>query len=587
MTMQPLAINDGAGDFHPVPGGGAPTDTPTIDPNDVFNSLDLPVVVLRPDLTIASFNGAGADMLGLAPSDIGRRLRDISVEAGSSNLEKWCAESMSAATASRHDFRRGDQWFVLRIAPCQTGAPRFNGIVLTFTNVTAFRASIGQALYEREYTKGILNTVCDPLIVLDANQRVQTANRAFHEMFRVSREETQNAPLAAVVNRAFDLPRLHLQLQEALVNDREFQPFEIDHDVQGVGRRTLSVNARPLFLPNRPERLMLLVLQDITARKSGEAANAKLAAIVATSDDAIMSMDVAGTITSWNRGAENMFGYTAEEALGQPMTILIPADRRDEVSSGLERVGRGERISHYETVRLRKDGCSVEVSLALSPINDDSGTIVGISKIARDITERKRAEEHRDLLLRELDHRVKNTLAGVQSMAKQTMSSATAPEVFYEAFDARLMALARAHSVLAREGWQGAALRTLVLIALEPYKSDTRQRWTLQGEDISLPSQSALALARGLHELATNAAKYGALSVPTGHVDVTWRMESEFGLHLVWAETGGPPVKMPQRRGFGSRLIEHGLAYELNCKVELEFDPAGLRCAIDVPRNFA
>src|SRR5262249_37878214 len=156
----------------------------------------------------------------------------------------------------------------------------------------------------------------------------------------------------------------------------------------------------------------------------------RLAPIVESSHDAIISEDLNGVIVSWNEGAESLFGYSAEEALGKPVTILTPSDRQDEDASILERIRHGERVDHYETVRRRKDGGLVDISLAVSPIRDATGTVVGASKIARNITQQKRAEATRRLLLSELNHRVKNTLASVQAIVQQTLRNAKDPVDF-------------------------------------------------------------------------------------------------------------------------------------------------------------
>ena len=188
-------------------------------------------------------------------------------------------------------------------------------------------------------------------------------------------------------------------------------------------------------------------LIEITERRGAEVLGRRLASIVESSEDAIVSKDLDGIIVSWNRGAERLFGYTAEEAIGNPITMLIPLDRPDEESAILARIRRGERVDHYDTVRRRKDGSLVEISLTVSPVRDAQGRIIGASKIARDITERKRAQEQQRLLLREMNHRVKNlfTLAG--GIVALSMRSARTVQELAEAVRARLGALSRAHDL--------------------------------------------------------------------------------------------------------------------------------------------
>jgi PAS domain S-box-containing protein len=194
-----------------------------------------------------------------------------------------------------------------------------------------------------------------------------------------------------------------------------------------------------------------------------------LAAIVESSDDAIVSKTLNGIITSWNPAAERLFGYTAEEVIGRPISILAPPDRENEMPANLERIRRGERVDRYETVRRRKDGSLVDISLTVSPIRDETGRIVGASKIARDITARKQAEERQRLLTAEFSHRVKKLFAVVQVLAERSASKATSAAECIEAFRGRLQALNVAHSALIAENWKWASLAPLVQTALEPY----------------------------------------------------------------------------------------------------------------------
>jgi PAS domain S-box-containing protein len=404
------------------PGATSTADPVAFDHKDIFDAIDIAIVVLDSSFNIASFNRPAAEALNLVDADIGRPARDVAGFAELQSLEKWCAQVISTQTTSRHDFRRKDRTFVLRIAPYSSGDNRVTGTVLTFTNVTAFRASIDQAIYEREYTKAILNAEADPLVVLSEDLRLQTANRAFYQMFGVPRESMQNTLLASLENGTFDLARVRTQLQKMIADGTEFQSFELQHSFPDIGARTLVIDARPFSLSGHSRSMILLSFHDVTMRKEAEAANARLSAIVQSSDDAILSKDLNGIITSWNHGAERIFGYTSAETVGKPITILIPADRADEEPSILERVRRGDRIDHFETVRRHKDGSLIDISLTISPIIDERGAIIGASKIARDITQRKRAEDAlraadraKDEFLAMLGHELRNPLSALAS----------------------------------------------------------------------------------------------------------------------------------------------------------------------------
>ena len=267
MTAQRVTLNGGWTPFQGVNGDDAAANLISI-----LDTVDVPIVVVRRDFVIAFFNMAAADVLGLSPSDIGRPSRDISVLAGLPRLEERCSQVTASGVDSRADFREGDKWCVVRISPYTSGDRQVTGTVLTFTNVTAFRASIDQAIYERECTKAILNTVADPLVVLSADQRIQSGNRAFYTMFGVSRDETQGVPLYDLGNGAFELAPLRKQFKEMLAGSHAFQPVEVDDVITAKGRRTLVLDARPLSLPGHSERRVLLTFQDITARKQAEAA---------------------------------------------------------------------------------------------------------------------------------------------------------------------------------------------------------------------------------------------------------------------------------------------------------------------------
>lgn len=201
-----------------------------------------------------------------------------------------------------------------------------------------------------------------------------------------------------------------------------------------------------------------------------------------------------------------------------------------------------------------------------------------------ELRERRASEKHRRLLTNELNHRVKNTLATVQSIVAQTLRHAPIGKELRAVLDARLIALSEAHDLLTRENWEGTCLRDVVELALRPYRTGGDERFTVGGPEIEIAPKTALAFAMALHELVTNAIKHGALSVPGGRVVVEWRADAAAErLHLEWRERGGPPVSQPPRRGFGSRMIEGGLAADLNGSVRLEFAAEGLVCVIEAP----
>jgi two-component sensor histidine kinase/FixJ family two-component response regulator len=250
----------------------------------------------------------------------------------------------------------------------------------------------------------------------------------------------------------------------------------------------------------------------------------------------------------------------------------------------LRRALMGETITNEEMELRFTDGAVLSGLVQAAPLRDQSGKIVGAVSAGLDITERKRTEEHRLLLLNELNHRVKNTLATVQSIAVQSFRRARTDTSGREMFQSRLLALSRAHDVLTNESWEGANLSDIAAQAIIPYRDADPTRFAVSGPAVWLSAKMALSISMALHELATNAVKYGALSNEKGRVSISWRTLKEPDgrrLRLEWAEKDGPPVVPPRRKGFGSRLIERGLAQELGGEVKIEYEPQGVWCEIN------
>ena len=310
--------------------------------------------------------------------------------------------------------------------------------------------------------------------------------------------------------------------------------------------------------------------------------NAWLAAIVESSDDAIVGETLTGNIVSWNAGAERLFGYTVEEVLGRPVAILAAPDRIDEMPIILDRLRQGQRVDRFETVRRRKNGTLVPVSLTVSPVRNDAGQIIGASKIARDISERRRTEERLRMLMHELEHRSKNLLSVVQAIIRLTRAETM--EEFKSAVDGRVVALALVHSLIGENQWQGAELTKLMQSELGPFQLE-RSNIDFKCPPVLLTSEAAQVTALVLHELATNAVKYGALSVPHGTVTVQCSQDSEGtgDLTLRWIESNGPAVTAPERQGFGSVMIEAGVMHQLGGKLRTDWSEGRLTCEFTIP----
>jgi two-component sensor histidine kinase len=261
------------------------------------------------------------------------------------------------------------------------------------------------------------------------------------------------------------------------------------------------------------------------------------------------------------------------------LAALHPEDRSRVLQEWCDTAASGGEFACEYRVRT-PDGQVSWVSGGALALRDSTGAITGYLGSVIDITERKRAEEQQVLLINELNHRVKNTLATVQAIAAQTLRAAKTDPTVQHRLESRLIALSDAHSILTQENWEGAEIHRIVAQALKPHANPERIR--IEGPPLRLSPRSALAIAMGIHELATNAVKYGALSNATGQVSVVWTVDATVPvtLRLEWKESGGPRVSRPRRVGFGSRLIERSVAHDLDGEAKIDFRPEGLVCTI-------
>jgi PAS domain S-box-containing protein len=344
-------------------------------------------------------------------------------------------------------------------------------------------------------------------------------------------------------------------------------------------------------------RYGIRVIEDITERLRAEESlresERQVPDLLEALPAAVYTTDAQGRITYYNQAAVEFSGRTpvlgtdewcVSWRLYTPDGAILPHDQCPMAIALRE----GRPIRGAEAVAERPDGTRVPFIPFPTPLRDAQGRVVGAVNMLVDISERKRAEEQQRLLIDELNHRVKNTLATVQSIAAQTLRSARDLPTFAGNFEPRLLALSKAHNLLTRHSWTGVSLHELIQQELTPYNSDAVDRVHLEGPDIMLVPRIGLALSLVLHELTTNAAKYGALSPGQGRVTVRWTIEkarSGLGdvLRIDWIEGGGPAVTPPVKRSFGTRLIKRSVTHDLQGSVKLDFEPAGLRCTLELP----
>lgn len=373
-------------------------------------------------------------------------------------------------------------------------------------------------------------------------------------------------------------------------------PFIFVSGVLGeeIAAESLKQGATDYVLKSRLSRLQTAVQRALSESRARAERLRTEAALHEREASYRALVEAIGTVV-WNTRADGQLddaprwreltGQTVEEHRGWGwLDAVHPEDRAATKDAWCEAL---RKASVYDVeYRLRTaDGTYRWYNARGVPVIDD-GVIRQWVGVCIDIHDRKQADEHTRLLIHELNHRVKNNLATVQAIAAQTLRDAPSLHDARSDFMARLLALARAHDVLTRENWEGATLVEVIAGVVEPHCGAEGARFDLDGPPLRLGAKTALALSMALHELCTNAAKYGAFSAPEGKVSVGWRVGRTAGepwLHLVWREQDGPPVLPPSRRGFGSKLIERGLASELRGRVKLNFEPGGVVCTLDAP----
>ena len=318
-------------------------------------------------------------------------------------------------------------------------------------------------------------------------------------------------------------------------------------------------------------------------REKAQRDSAQLAMLAIQSPDAIFSANLDGSISTWNRGATKLFGYTTAEAIGRQLDIFIPEEKREEFEQAIARVWSGETIE-LETERLAKGGELIAVDLHAGPLRDPEGRIIGTGVAAKDIRERRRHQQEMKVVLHELSHRAKNLLSIVSAMANQTVLSCGSLEEFQPRFASRLQALASSHDALVERNWMGVPITELVRVQLAPFQEIDGRRAIVAGPDLVIAAKPAEQIGLCLHELATNATKYGAWSTPTGTVEISWEVVgSEF--RLIWRERRGPTVVKPVHTGFGSLVLQRLAARALNGKAVKEFAPEGITWRLACPAD--
>lgn len=555
--------------------------------NDMKNYLEntqIAMLFLDNEMKIRSFTPAVRDLFYIVESDTGRHVREIKSQMAEDFPLNETDKVLRTLNAIERQVSSADgsSTYIMRILPYRTIENAIKGVVVTFVDVTAIKSaeteirSLNSKL-QRQIAE--LEVVLDVvpigiLTCLDPRCRNPQTNRRGAEIL--------GDQIDLILGDAgSDTP-----LRRAAAEGRPVVGVELSRTRKDGSTVDLLVSAMPLMDENDKVRGAVCAFDDITERKRAARQQARLAAIADASFDAIIGTDANAVITSWNRGAEQAYGYSAEEAVGRPVSLIAPPDTAADLTAKLAGLHQLEGMQHFELQRISKSGKAIPVSSTVTPIYDSGGALSSISIIDHDMSHHIEAKRQQDILLSELNHRVKNTLAVVGSLAAQTLKTTGPGADFVDAFQGRLQALGKAHSLVTEGKWVSVKLAAVVDQELAPFHEEASERVSATGPVVSLTPKAALALSLVFHELCANTSKYGALSVPEGKISVRWWLEGEVEdrqLMIEWVESGGPPVTAPGRKGLGRKLIEMTVPHELTGTASLDFSPEGVVCRMALP----
>jgi PAS domain S-box-containing protein len=455
-------------------------------------------------------------------------------------------------------------------------------------------------------SEGILELLPIATFICDAKGTILQYNRHAVAVWGSAPEPGQTHEEFRKTTRFFEMdgtPVARSLVAEVLATGQPVRDVERIIEYADGATLIVSVNIDPLRNAKGELAGAVSCFLDITDRKRAATAlersrlhvleqEQRLAATYEHAAIGISEIDTDGRFLRVNEAICAISGFSRKELLASRLFRYTHPDDVDPDREAFRKQVAGE-LEFYSMEKrfIRKDGRVIWLSVRSSPVRDVDNRLQYVVRVVQDITEHKASERRQKLLMDELNHRVKNTLATVQSLASQTARVAHTPAAFRERFEGRLIALSKAHDQLTMHHWESADLRELLSASLAPYAGVQSERVVLRGEDIELRPRAVLTLAMAMHELTTNAAKYGALSVPGGRIEIHWQSvhagDRRPVLRIDWIEQGGPQVSDPEQRGFGSKLIEGSIAAELGGTARLAFRPEGLRCEIVIPLDKA
>lgn len=555
------------------------------DMQNLLDSTEIATVFLDRELRIRHFTPALTQLFPVRESDRGRPVTQIVTELDYTTIRADVEKVQRDGAIVEHDLtlKDGTRSFVMRIRPYRAAQDAIEGVVITFVDITErkqaeavmseaqkrletmFDASpIGMYLVDSDFIIRLVNQIARPIFG-DIGELI---GRDLGEVIHILWEQAYADEIVERFRHTLKTGEPYVTLER--VEQRRDSGVTESYEWQ-IHRTLLPAGGYGV----------VCYFRDISDRKRAENVLAHLAAIVTASDDAIISKDLTGNVQSWNKAAQSLFGYAAEEMIGKSIMRLIPHDRADEELNILERLRRGEVVEQYDTERLHKDGSTVSIALTISPVRNAAGHVIGASKIAHDISERKRVEAQLVLISRELQHRTKNLLGVVQSIAARSLVAGRSLDDARMVLVDRLHALGHATDLLSATNWQGASIKDVVERALGPFA----KRFSIEGGHVMLNSNSTQGFALVIHELCTNSQKYGALSIPDGTVAIRWSVLDEgtaARLLFRWQEHGGPPVTPPEYTGFGTTLLQRAVG-GAESPPHVEYAPDGLIYTLTAP----
>jgi len=555
------------------------------DLQNLLASTDLATLFLDRDLRIVRLTPAVGELFNIRPSDCGRPLTDLTHHLEYPDIESDARTVLSKLAPIEREVKttHSGQWYLARLTPYRAGETRIEGVVITLIDITARKRAEQRTEESRWYAEKIVETLHEPLLVLHPDLTVKSVNPSFYKHFLVKPAETIGRKIYDLGNGQWEIPKLRELLEDVLPTDREFNDYQVEHDFEDLGRRVMLLNGRRLD----HVQLILLGIRDITGRKTVEEAvresEERFRAVIDNADNAIYVKDLAGRYLVVNRRAAELLGRDRDKLLGATDHEVLPAELADCFCANDRMVAEtGEPITIEERM-LTADGERVYVSNKF-PLRNASGEMYAIGGVSTEVTAHRRAEQHLRTMMAELNHRVKNTLAVIQSIATRTLRRAPNLESFARSFEQRLQSIAQAHTLLTATEWEGASLRDVVKNEVRSH-AGTPEQVELRGDDVQLSPRLVLAISMIIHELTTNACKYGAMRNDRGRLVVEWETLDDAArtLRLTWTEHCGEDVEPPGEAGYGSRLIHEIVEYELEGTVEQRFERDGLRLRLEIP----